>query len=138
MNIRCSIIGPERGRATSLLEWVLGQSPNSIIDGYVNHSWNGVTTWHFGLIVRAIIEGGLFDAKTVHLVPKNVVSKRDLVVCIAKAFGRGDIKVNAVNAATAVDRTLSTLDEDLNLSLWKAAGFEGPLTVEEMVHQIGA
>ena len=57
-HLRASIIGPEVGRSTSLLEWVRSQPRDATINGYADHSWNGISTKHFGKIARGIIQGG--------------------------------------------------------------------------------
>ncbi len=134
IHLRASIIGPEIGRQTSLWEWVRSQSSNAQINGFLNHLWNGVTTYHFGKICSGIIRSGNLTAGTYHLVPGDIVTKADLVTEIARASKREDIIVNRVDAKDTIDRTLSTLHREMNLQLWSQAGYQAPPTIADMVH----
>jgi len=133
MNIRCSIIGPENGRSTSLWEWVANQPSGAEISGYLDHHWNGVTTKVFAEICRGIIENDNFVAGTHHLVPADSVNKHDLVSMIAECIGRGDIRVNPVNTDLPVNRTIGTEFPEVNAALWKSAGYSSPPSIREMV-----
>jgi dTDP-4-dehydrorhamnose reductase len=79
MHLRASIIGPEVGRQTSLWEWVRSQAPGAEINGFTNHLWNGVTTYHFGRICAGVITSGEFHSGTCHVVPGDIVTKAALV-----------------------------------------------------------
>lgn len=136
MHLRVSIIGPEAGRNTSLFEWVRNQPRGSTISGYTDHFWNGVTTLHFAKIVRGIIENSLFTPGIFHVLPKDSVSKHELVSSIAKHLNREDIAVVPTATDVRTDRTLSTLSPEINKRLWKAAGYENAPTIDEMIFQI--
>jgi dTDP-4-dehydrorhamnose reductase len=136
MHLRVSIIGPEKGRSTSLLEWVRNQPKDAKIFGFTDHLWNGVTTSHFGKIARGIIEHKKFRPGVAHLVPGDKLSKDKLVAEIAGVFDRGDIVVEPKASGAKVDRTLDTSDKDFNKSLWKAAGYNNPPTVAQMIREI--
>jgi dTDP-4-dehydrorhamnose reductase len=138
MHIRVSIIGPERGRSTSLLEWVRNQPKDAKIFGFTDHLWNGVTTNHFGKIARGIIEAGLFRPGVFHLVPGNKVPKNVLVSKIASVFGRADITVEPKASGSTIDRTLKTDDVESNSKLWEAAGYPTAPTIEQMLEEIGS
>ena len=136
MHIRCSIIGREQGRSTSLVEWVLGQDKNATIGGYMNHSWNGVTTNAFGKICAGIISSEIFAPGTHHVIPSNIVNKYTLVSEIAQSGGRDDILVEQTNAKDVIDRTISTNDIEFNSDLWLKAGYVSVPTVEQMVKEM--
>jgi dTDP-4-dehydrorhamnose reductase len=136
MHLRVSIIGPEVGRSTSLLEWVRNQPQGAQIFGFTDHVWNGVTTTHFGKIARGIIESNLFKAGVFHLIPGNRLPKDKLVQKIASVFGRDDIEIQPKASGNTVDRTLETIDTDFNRKLWAAAGYETPPTIERMLEEI--
>jgi dTDP-4-dehydrorhamnose reductase len=136
MHLRVSIIGPEVGRSTSLLEWVRNQPNGAQIFGFTDHLWNGVTTSHFGKLARGIIESDLFEAGVFHVVPGNRLPKNKLVEKIASVFGRDDIQVQPKPSGNTVDRTLETNDPSFNSSLWAAAGYPTPPTVEQMLEEI--
>jgi dTDP-4-dehydrorhamnose reductase len=136
MHLRVSIIGPEVGRSTSLLEWVRNQPEGAEIFGFTDHVWNGVTTTHFGKLARGIIEADLFKAGVFHVVPGNRLPKDKLVQKIASVFGRGDIKIQPKASGNTVDRTLETTSPDFNAAMWDAAGYKTPPTIEQMLEEI--
>ena len=136
MHLRCSIIGREIGRSTSLVEWVNNQELNSQISGYTNHLWNGVTTNVFGMLCAGAMENNFFEPGVLHVVPKDIVDKQTLVSDIAKALGRSDIVVSPTLAPVAVDRTLSTINQETNHIIWKNAGFISPPTIDEIVRTL--
>jgi dTDP-4-dehydrorhamnose reductase len=136
MHLRVSIIGPEVGRSTSLLEWVRNQPVEAQIFGFTDHIWNGITTSHFGKIARGLIESDLFKAGVFHVVPGNRLPKDKLVQKIASVFGRDDIHIQPKASGNTVDRTLETNDPEFNASLWAAAGYQTPPTVEQMLEEI--
>lgn len=136
MHLRVSIIGPEVGRSTSLLEWVRNQPEGAEIFGFTDHVWNGVTTTHFGKLARGIIEAELFKAGVFHVVPGNRLPKDKLVQKIASVFGRNDIKIQPKASGNTVDRTLETTSPDFNAAMWDAAGYKTPPTIEQMLEEI--
>lgn len=136
LNLRCSIIGPELGSTTSLLEWVLAHPQGSTVTGYVDHYWNGVTTLAFARVAGAIVQGAGDLAGTHHLIPGDVVSKAHLVRSIAAAWGRDDLVFEDVTTARPIDRTLTTVDPQLSLRLWERAGYAAPPHIDDMIAQL--
>ena len=136
MHIRVSIIGPEYGRSTSLLEWVRNQPMNSEISGYSDHMWNGVPTKHYGRICRGIIENNGFIPGIHHLVPANMVSKFELVSQIAAVSNRNDIVITERPSGATIDRTLSTANPEVNKKLWSDAGYSDIPTMQQLVNEI--
>lgn len=136
-NIRCSIIGPEFKGNLSLLQWFLGQPDGTKLNGFVNHDWNGITTLHFAKICYSIIRNKLEIGYLHHLIPSDKVNKYDLLLMFKKYFGREDLVINSQKADQCIDRTLSTKNQDLNLSIWNSAGFINPPSVEEMIKDLG-
>tara|TARA_B100001778_G_scaffold65149_1_gene51122 strand:- start:274 stop:456 length:183 start_codon:yes stop_codon:yes gene_type:complete len=47
-----------------------------------------------------------------------------------------DIKINHIDASSVIDRTLKTNNENLNLTLWKNAGYKKVPTVEENIEEL--
>ena len=135
MNLRCSIIGPELKSKSSLLEWVINQPAETHLNGFVDHIWNGVTTLAFAKIVSGILNTS-FTPGTFHIVPKNPLTKYDLVSTIAINFGRHDILVKKTNSGNPIDRTLSTSFPDLNLSLWRSAGYNQLPKIEDLIKEL--
>jgi dTDP-4-dehydrorhamnose reductase len=133
MHLRVSIIGPEVGRSTSLLEWVRNQPINADLRGFTDHFWNGITTLHFARIARGIVENDLFESGVFHVVPKDSVSKFELVSSMARHLGRTDITVSPTKTGDGLDRTLHTIFPEKNMNLWNSAGFTELPTIDEMV-----
>ena len=131
-NLRCSVVGPEPNRRTFLLEWFRGQPSGGRVVGYTNHRWNGVTTLQFARICAGIVVGSLALPRLQHLVPADCVTKAELLEAFAEACKRQDVVIDRQEAPMTVDRTLDTLDADMNRRLWRAAGYPEAPTVREM------
>ena len=133
MLIRCSIIGKELQSRNSLLEWVVSQPKAALINGYTNHIWNGVTTFHFAQIISGVIKSGTYKPGVVHLVPKDIVNKYELIKLISSNFERGDLQIIQFEAETPINRSLSTIDPERNLQMWSNGGYNDIPTIAEMV-----
>jgi hypothetical protein len=59
-----------------------------------------------------------------------------LVRAIAARCGRPDISVTDSTTAKPVDRTLATLNPELNEKLWRSAGYESIPSVEQLVAEM--
>lgn len=136
MHLRVSIIGPESGRSTSLFEWVRNQPDNAQINGFTDHEWNGVTTYHFGKICAGIIQNNLFTPGVQHIIPGSIVSKYELVTQLALRASRSDIQVAPKPSGHRIDRTLSTNNPEMNKAIWSAAGYQNPPTVQQMIAEM--
>jgi dTDP-4-dehydrorhamnose reductase len=135
MHIRCSIIGRELGSQNSLMDWLLSQPENSKVKGFINHLWNGVTTYHFAKVVLGVISGGTFESGTFHLVPADTVSKFDILNDIAQSFNRLDLEIAPFEAEIDIDRTLGTISESRNSGFWVGAGYSEAPTIREMIEE---
>lgn len=134
-NLRCSIIGPEIKNHLSLLDWFLAQEGE--VSGFTNHFWNGITTYHFAKICKAIIEKDIDMTGVQHIVPANVVTKYELLRIIADVYGK-DIEIAGVKAPEAIDRTLSTDYPLTNKEYWRLAGYDSPPTIRQMIEELAA
>jgi dTDP-4-dehydrorhamnose reductase len=135
-HLRCSIIGPEPKNPKSLMEWFLGQPREASVNGFVNHNWNGVTTLHFAKLCQGVIKQDVALPHVQHVVPQGAVSKFELLKDFARCFGREDVKIKPTEAATIIDRTLATADEQLNRQLWAAAGYSEVPSVPQMLEEL--
>jgi dTDP-4-dehydrorhamnose reductase len=133
MNLRCSIIGPERNSSKSLFEWINNQEKNANLKGFDDHFWNGVTTTVFGQICLGIVKNNLFQSGTFHLVPKDKVSKYELLSLISESLNRHDLIIDKIKSGTVVNRTLSTNYSDSNEKLWNSLDSKRVLTISEMI-----
>ena len=136
-HLRCSIIGPEPKDFKFLIEWFRRQPRGAQVNGFVNHRWNGVTTLHFARFCLGVIRERIDLPHLQHVLPSGGVTKAEMLHDFARAFDRGDIAVRQVEAKTVIDRTLSTRDASRNVALWRAAGYELPPTVGEMIAELG-
>ena len=132
--IRSSIIGPEEGKGSSLMNWFLNNTQQEI-SGYKNHLWNGVTTLNFAKVVEGFISSREFNFKTQHLIPKNTITKANLLEEFKKHFNK-DIGIKHIDAEEIIDRTLLTNNEQVNEKLWHCAGYSSIPTVEENIEEL--
>ena len=132
-HLRVSIIGPELGRSTSLLEWFRNQPVDSSLNGFTDHLWNGVTTHHFGKLAGGMIDNDFEVDSRIHIVPGDIISKANLLREFAAAYNRRDIQINDVVSTARIDRTLRTSYPEINKKIWNLAGYENIPTVSEMV-----
>jgi dTDP-4-dehydrorhamnose reductase len=136
MLLRCSIIGPEITGHSSLFDWVAGQKLGAELLAYENHFWNGITTKAFAQIAYGIVKNNAFRSGLHHLVPRDEVSKGDLIKMIATRLGRKDLTFHSHEQETPVNRTLTTIDQPLNAQLWKMGNYLEIPSIEELVNEI--
>ena len=134
-NLRCSIVGPEIKNFNSLLEWFLKQTKNAKINGFSNHKWNGITTKAFAKIVISIIENKTKIPNLIHIVPKSLITKYELLIIFRRVFSK-NILIKKTMAKKIVDRTLSTLDKKINKTIWIKAGYKKIPTIEDLINEI--
>ena len=133
--IRSSIIGPEQGIGFSLMNWFLN-SQELVVSGYKNHMWNGVTTLNFAKIIEGIIMNNkINDFKTHHLIPKNVISKANLLEQFKIHFKK-EIDIDHLDASSVINRTLKSNNSNLNEEIWKSAGYDHVPTIEENIEEL--
>ena len=137
-HLRCSIIGPEPKDFKFLIEWFRRQPNGAQVNGFTNHLWNGVTTLHFARVCEGVICKNIALPHLQHLVPAESETKSEMLRDFAEAYARPDIIIRDVEAKTVIDRTLSTSNIELNDALWRAAGYDQPPTVRQMIHELGA
>tara|TARA_B100000315_G_scaffold138456_1_gene127442 strand:+ start:1234 stop:2115 length:882 start_codon:yes stop_codon:yes gene_type:complete len=135
-NLRCSIIGPEFKDHSSLLGWFRGQSKGAGLNGFTNHDWNGVTTFHFARLCEGIISSGLDLGNVQHIVPSGRVTKYELLNLFRKSFDRGDLVIRTAEADQIIDRTLLTKNSDMNSNIWASAGYLNSPTIEGMIKEL--
>lgn len=131
--VRTSFVGDFSGSNAGLWDWVKKQPPNAEIVGYTNHFWNGCTTDALAKVLVAIFETRFPAFGVQHLVPKDSVSKHDLVALIIKRLRRSDIRLVPGSADHDKDMRLATKFPQRNQTLWALAGFECPPTIAQMV-----
>jgi hypothetical protein len=65
--------------------------------------------------------------------PSDSASKFKMIDMICKSFAREDIQIEKVPAETAIDRRLTTKYPEMNRDLWLSAGYDKPLSIQEMI-----
>jgi len=89
--IRTSIIGPERNSSSGLFSWLLNSHDDIPINGFLNHSWNGVTTLELSKYILENIDYFILNnSKKIHIF-SDTHSKYELLLIIKQIFSK---KVN--------------------------------------------
>jgi dTDP-4-dehydrorhamnose reductase len=136
LNLRVSIIGREIDSNSSLVNWFLSNKIGSEVDGYLNHLWNGITTQAFARIAAGIILHKEFVSGTFNIIPRDQVSKYELLAYLRRYFNRMDISIRPINTSTYVDRTLRTNYPNFNEAIWTSAGYKSIPSIEELVEEL--
>jgi dTDP-4-dehydrorhamnose reductase len=85
--IKASIIGPEVNRHSSFMYWFLNNEDNQEVNGYENHMWNGVTTYHWAIFCKELILN--WDKyKTCTTLSSPCISKYEMCNIFNQVFGR--------------------------------------------------
>lgn len=120
MVLRLSIIGQDPRTKRGLWEFVKSKGLNcyEAINGYTNHTWNGVTCLEYAKIVDQIMKNNLYRKGVVHVVPPYVVTKHQLVGMIVGAHGFENPVNETVDGANnnKVLSTTLTLSSNLNIA----------------------
>jgi dTDP-4-dehydrorhamnose reductase len=103
--IRTSIIGPELGEGgKGLMAWFLSQK--GPVNGFTNHSWNGITTLEWAKVAEEILTGKLQPSSPLFQSGSaTAVTKYELLKVIGEIWPH-PIKINPMEAKDAVNRTL--------------------------------
>ena len=133
--LRTSFIGKELNTQVEFLEWVLKHDRTEHVPGFTNHLWNGVTVLQLGRVIAGIVDSENPISGVQHLIPKDSVSKFELANLVASKFGRGDLIIDEIQALTATDRRLSTLNLIENEKLWVNAGYSSSPTISAMIDE---
>jgi len=107
--IKTSIIGYEVNGNASLMEWFLSNEDGSTVNGYVDHLWNGSTTYQWAKHAGQLIEKWN-KHMDLTIIGTTATTKYDMLMSINKVFGR-QINVNGVLTGTMVNKCLE-LDID--------------------------
>ncbi len=103
--IRTSIIGEELHNKKSLLEWVK-TNKNTIVNGYINHFWNGITCLELSKQIENIIINSSYWKGVRHYFSPDTVSKYQLVSYINDIY---DLNNQVIPSKTTYcDRSLNT------------------------------
>lgn len=139
--LRCSIVGPDSLKRRGLLEWFLSQPSDTMIAGFTDHQWNGVTTMQFAELCHALILEGHFEkvrreGPIHHFCPNQAVSKYELLQLFKCAFHRQVMIKPVAGQAPPVHRVLDTRYN----SLRELFGYGLPMqnAVQQLAFEISA
>ena len=91
LTFRMSIIGPEvKKNGVGLFHWFMNQK-NITVKGYTNVYWTGVTTLELARAIDSAIDQNLKGLY--HLVPKDTISKCELLLLFKKYFNKRDVEI---------------------------------------------
>jgi dTDP-4-dehydrorhamnose reductase len=135
--IRASIIGLEKDSHKSLLSWLLSQPINAQVNGFSDQLWNGITVLQFSKLVEGMINCGKneYFYGIHHFVPRNSLTKLEVLRSIRSAFEREDLKIEPSKSGNPLDMTLSTVNPIFNEFLWQTAGYKEVPSIEEMISE---
>lgn len=129
--IRSSIIGPDRNSVAGLFSWFQSSIKfDSRIPGFVNVKWNGVSTLAFAKLTIGLFLEQRSKPLLQHWIPSDSVSKFELLKFFADGLGIGRDVVVPVSAEKSVDKTLATQSPDVNVELWRIAGYSSIPSIE--------
>lgn len=109
--IRTSIIGEEKFNQLSLIEWVKSNKGN-IVNGFVNHTWNGITCLEFAKVCEMMIKENLFWKSVKHVHSPTVVTKCDLVEAISRIYDL-EVEVTPTETDNHCFRDLKSIRDDI-------------------------
>ena len=136
-NLRASFIGNEINTNNSLFNWFLSQKMGSVINGFANQFWNGITSFHYGMIIRKMIEYSVYpESRILHLVPENEISKYELLKNLQYNFNREDIIINRYTESEEIYRQIKTDFPEQNLRLWSLIGSIRPPKIEQLITEL--
>lgn len=103
--IRTSVVGTGGG----LLRWLLDQQAD--VNGFTNHTWNGVTTLEWARVCASLIDRiGSQPSGIVHVTSRQSVSKYELLETAAEIYG-SRIRVRPTASQQPMNRALITTIE---------------------------
>jgi dTDP-4-dehydrorhamnose reductase len=102
LNLRCSIIGPSPFLGEGLMEWFLRQPASSVVKGYTNHIWHGISTYQLGNLCLKIIAGDHFEelrreSAVFHFAPNRPLTKYELL-CLFRDILDKQVNIDAVTS----------------------------------------
>lgn len=102
LTFRMSIIGPDiDASGTGLLNWFMKQTGQ--VNGFTNALWNGITTLELAEAIEAAVNENI--SGVYQLVPKEYISKHDLLILFKKIFEKNDVDI-LPDSNFVMDKTL--------------------------------
>ncbi|WP_415278472.1 sugar nucleotide-binding protein [Candidatus Pelagibacter sp. Uisw_094] len=131
-NIRTSIIGKELNSIKSLYEWFLSQKEKSKLNGFKNHSWNGLTTNAFAKVIISIIQNKIYLPPNIHVMPNDIINKYEMLN-IFKKKTKKNINIKSITAEKRINRTLSTMYPSIVKKIWLGTEYKRVPNLKDLI-----
>lgn len=133
--IRTSFIGPH-GSKTGLLAWFAAQPRHAVIDGYTDHTWNGVTTMALAELVRAWVVDEATFQPIQHIYSWPPLTKFELLVHLQRRFGRTDITIHPRATGRPQDLTLLSSHSSSLEAAWASIGYPNIPDIQTLIEDM--
>lgn len=135
INIRTSIIGPEPSiMRKSLYEWFISQKTE--VRGFINHFWNGITTYEYAKILNYMINENYNKAINFNISYVKKISKYDLLRQINKIILNGKKNIVQVSTNSGVNRVLASNYSNINKKIAFSLYKKNIVAVEDMLTEL--
>jgi dTDP-4-dehydrorhamnose reductase len=135
IQIRCSIVGRDTRTRFGIYSWFKFVASKEPVNGYVNQHWNGVSATAFARLSIGLLKGDWTTPVSQHWLPRDAVSKFELLELFAKSLELGPSEVYPVRANDSVNRILVTEDQNASDALWKLAGYSKVPTIDGLCQE---
>jgi dTDP-4-dehydrorhamnose reductase len=135
IQIRCSIVGRDVRTHSGIYSWFKSAIKNAKVSGYTNHRWNGATTTAFAHLAVGLVSQNWTQPMVQHWIPKDVVSKYELLQLFASSLGEKADDIQRIAATETVDRELGTVNPEVNSQLWAIAGYPQVPTIKSLCQE---
>jgi len=135
IQIRCSIVGRDTRTNSGLYSWFKSAASTGPVNGYVNQHWNGVSANAFARLSIGMLMGDWTTPASQHWLPRDAVSKFELLELFAKSLGLRPGAVAPVQANDSVNRILVTEDQNASGVLWRIARYSKVPTIDELCQE---
>jgi len=94
--IRASIIGLDANNL-SLLSWFLAQDEDSVVNGYIDNFWNGITSLEWAKNCEKIIKNWQYSNNVVQIATQQIINKYEILNVFKQKFNKS-VKIKPVTA----------------------------------------
>jgi dTDP-4-dehydrorhamnose reductase len=135
IQIRSSIVGRDFRTNSGIYSWFKSVASKGPVNGYVNQHWNGVSTTAFARLSIGMLKNDWTAPVSQHWLPRDAVSKFELLELFAKSLELKPSGVAPVRANDSVNRILVTEDQNASDLLWQLAGYSKVPTIDELCQE---
>jgi dTDP-4-dehydrorhamnose reductase len=135
IQIRCSIVGRDTRTNSGIYSWFKSAASTGPVNGYINQHWNGVSATAFARLSIGMLNSDWATPVSQHWLPRDAVSKFELLELFAKSLGLMPSAVAPVQANYSVNRILATQNQKASDALWQLAGYSKIPTIDELCQE---